>query len=344
MFEAEDWERSWRERLPEALPETVVEGSFGVLAALGCREPEVLALLLEVFTDLHRGSTRTVLGPSRWLPALDAGRGKGVLVEAGLVVDLGDAVAGAAVHRREQAIRGLLDARSAQAPGGRDAGMQAAVAAMDDLGDDQRAALERAASASTLAVVGGPGTGKTWLTARLVRAWLTAGIPARRVACLAPTGKAAQRLGEALADLPVPPPQTLHRLLGWASDPTGPERVPPPVDAVLVDEASMVELEMMERLLTALNPERWSWSETRSSSLRSRRGRRFATSWSTGPSWWRDWRSGGGKTIPSPPSPARWQRAKRRRLGSMGFRPRRRRGSSSCPPSLAYSKTGPERD
>jgi len=259
VFEADGWERSWRDRLPDSLPETVVEGSFGVLASLEARDPNVLALLLELLTDLHRGSTRTRLGPSRWLPELDPRRGKTALVEAGLIVDLGDDVAGVAVHRREQTIRRLLQARTASPLAEGRARMEAAVAAMTDLGPDQKTALERAASARTLAVVGGPGTGKTWLTARLVRAWLEAGIPPRRVACLAPTGKAAQRLGEALAELPVPPPQTLHRMLGWASDPSGPERVPPPVDAVLIDEGSMVELAMMERLLATLSPERLVW-------------------------------------------------------------------------------------
>ncbi|MEM1022843.1 MAG: AAA family ATPase [Myxococcota bacterium] len=257
MFELDEWERAWRARLPEGLPETVVEGSFGIMASLSTESPDVLALLLDVFTDLHRGSTRTRLGPSFSLPGRDTSKGKGPLVEAGLLVDLGEWVAGATVHRQERSIQEALRARAHRTlDTDQGARMRSAVDRGGALGDDQRAALEKACQASTLAIVGGPGTGKTWLTALIVEAWLEAGLPSRRIACLTPTGKASQRLGEALGALPVPSPQTLHRMLGWGSRSRTRESEPLPVDAVLVDEASMVDLDLMERLLLQLDPER----------------------------------------------------------------------------------------
>ncbi|MCZ8073813.1 MAG: exodeoxyribonuclease V subunit alpha [Paucibacter sp.] len=132
---------------------------------------------------------------------------------------------------------------------------------------------------SRLAVItGGPGTGKTYTAARLL-ALLFAVHPQRqtlRVALAAPTGKAAARLkqsiesalqglAEALApdfDLRelashIGPARTLHALLG-ARPETRAFRAdaahPLELDVLIVDEASMVHLEMMASLLEALPP------------------------------------------------------------------------------------------
>lgn len=136
---------------------------------------------------------------------------------------------------------------------------------------DLQATAARVALTRRLAVVtGGPGTGKTTTVARIV-ALLLADDPARQVALAAPTGKAAARLREAVAsevgklDLPaavrarVPVEgRTLHRLLGYrphddrfARDA---ER-PLTEDVVIVDEASMVDLLLMDALLAALRPD-----------------------------------------------------------------------------------------
>jgi len=130
---------------------------------------------------------------------------------------------------------------------------------------------------SRLAIVtGGPGTGKTYTAARLLAALLAVdSTPERlRVALAAPTGKAAARLRQsletALAGLQarvgdtldlagfatrIGPARTLHGLLGARP---GTRRLrhhaaaPLDVDVLIVDEASMVHLEMMAALLAAL--------------------------------------------------------------------------------------------
>jgi len=109
-----------------------------------------------------------------------------------------------------------------------------------------------------LAIVsGGPGTGKTTTVLQLI-ALARALNPGLDVALAAPTGKAAGRLAEVVAGRDVPAePQTLHRLLGY-----NPARQtvkydatkPLPHDLVVVDEASMVDLGLMARLVDALAP------------------------------------------------------------------------------------------
>lgn len=121
-------------------------------------------------------------------------------------------------------------------------------------------------------VTGGPGTGKTTTVARML-ALLAARAPGTRIALAAPTGRAAARLAEAVtdalardvadgrldADVAARVPrqaQTLHRLLGWQR--TGAFRhdatLPLPYDVVVVDEASMVDLPMMAKLVDAVAP------------------------------------------------------------------------------------------
>jgi exodeoxyribonuclease V alpha subunit len=115
-------------------------------------------------------------------------------------------------------------------------------------------------------ISGGPGTGKTTIVVRVLALLQELNIVAPdRVALSAPTGKAAARLREAVAQAstgselldvsPLGEAVTLHRLLGWRSGgkpPTyGANRVIP-YDVVVVDEASMVDLALMTQLLEAL--------------------------------------------------------------------------------------------
>jgi exodeoxyribonuclease V alpha subunit len=120
-------------------------------------------------------------------------------------------------------------------------------------------------------ITGGPGTGKTWTVARLLALLLEqADGENLRVKLAAPTGKAAARLQEALvaalAGLACSEvvkarlqaknlTTTIHRLLGTIPRSTNfrhHARNPLPVDVLVVDEASMVSLPLMAKLLVAL--------------------------------------------------------------------------------------------
>jgi exodeoxyribonuclease V alpha subunit len=105
-------------------------------------------------------------------------------------------------------------------------------------------------------ITGGPGTGKTLVAAAIVRTFIERGIGP--IALAAQTGKAANRLTEVMvqqlgAEPPPPAGQTLHRLLGYRGDGFAHHAQSPlPVGAVIVDEASMIDLELMDALLDAL--------------------------------------------------------------------------------------------
>jgi exodeoxyribonuclease V alpha subunit len=116
------------------------------------------------------------------------------------------------------------------------------------LSEKQRAALGLILSSKVSILTGGPGTGKTTLI-RAVCETLTD--LDWRVVCCAPTGRAAQRLTEMTGF----EAQTIHRLLGWKSSDHGfrfrsDNRLY--VDLLIVDEASMVGLELMDCLIQAL--------------------------------------------------------------------------------------------
>ncbi len=115
-------------------------------------------------------------------------------------------------------------------------------------------------------ISGGPGTGKTTTVVRVLALLqeLNMLVP-DRVALSAPTGKAAARLREAVAQAStgselldvsrLGEAVTLHRLLGWRSGgrpPTYGTNRAIPYDVVIVDEASMVDLALMTQLLEAL--------------------------------------------------------------------------------------------
>ncbi len=108
-----------------------------------------------------------------------------------------------------------------------------------------RIALERPLSVLT----GGPGTGKTTCI-RLLIAALEG--ERRRYALASPTGRAAKRLSEATGR----PASTIHRLLGFSPGEGFKynERNPLPVDLLVVDEASMLDLLLAHHLLKALRP------------------------------------------------------------------------------------------
>jgi len=124
-----------------------------------------------------------------------------------------------------------------------------------DLDEAQRSAVEHALRAGVSVLTGGPGTGKSRTVAALVALAERAG---RSVALAAPTGRAAKRLEELCST----PASTLHRLLG-AQPRTRGEEVsfaggfarnpdwPLDEDVVVVDEASMLDVELANALLIA---------------------------------------------------------------------------------------------
>ena len=118
----------------------------------------------------------------------------------------------------------------------------------------QRQAVRMAAEGGVLLLTGGPGTGKTTSLRGIVALYRHMGLD---VALLAPTGRAAKRLGE-VTDCDA---QTIHRALGMSyNDLTGQAAFkkngsdPLEAHAVIVDEMSMVDLELMQALLEALRP------------------------------------------------------------------------------------------
>ena len=155
---------------------------------------------------------------------------------------------------------------SGPSPAARDAFAALFPARADGALDRQALAAAAALRRRALFVAGGPGTGKTYTAARLL-ALALADAPATRVALAAPTGKAAGRLSESIAEAlgelgalggPVPTEAvTLHRLLGASVHRPGfrhDARSPLPHDLVLVDEGSMIDLPLFDALLAALKP------------------------------------------------------------------------------------------
>lgn len=131
----------------------------------------------------------------------------------------------------------------------------------------QKAALEAVAQQGLTIITGGPGTGKTYTLARIIAA-LNQALPNLRIAMAAPTGKAAQRMKEALQnsfndeklshlmteDLKNLNPVTLHRLLGLGAQqqPRFNAKQPLPFDVIVVDEASMLDLQLANMLFSAV--------------------------------------------------------------------------------------------
>nr|WP_314368872.1 exodeoxyribonuclease V subunit alpha [uncultured Acinetobacter sp.] len=134
--------------------------------------------------------------------------------------------------------------------------------------EHQQAALKMVLQQGLSIITGGPGTGKTYTLARIIAA-LNQTIPDIRIAMAAPTGKAAQRMQEALQnsfndpkllesglitdELRNQTTQTLHRLLGMGNRqiPRFHPKQPLPYDVIVVDEASMLDLTVATLLFEA---------------------------------------------------------------------------------------------
>lgn len=210
--------------------------------------------------------------------------GSKLVRQGALVVDHGLVYLQRYHHQEAQVVADLRARASLDAPG---VDEQVLAAGLERIfpGEgyaEQRVAARTLAGARTAVLTGGPGTGKTTtvagLLALLAEQAAAAGERPLRVGLAAPTGKAAARVKAAVSDalagilerttdpatravvgpLGEVEAMTLHRLLGWS--PASRSRFRHhranrlPHDVVLVDEASMVSLTHMARLLEALRP------------------------------------------------------------------------------------------
>jgi exodeoxyribonuclease V alpha subunit len=116
------------------------------------------------------------------------------------------------------------------------------------LSEEQRRAVELAASSRLLILTGGPGCGKTFTTKTIVALWRAMG---KTLRLSAPTGRAAQRL----AELTGVEAKTIHRLLAFDSKTMQfrhNEEHPLEAEALVVDETSMLDLFLAHSLFKAI--------------------------------------------------------------------------------------------
>lgn len=116
------------------------------------------------------------------------------------------------------------------------------------LADLQKDAIRKVIMSKVLIITGGPGTGKTTLVNSLIRILEK---KEQRILLASPTGRAAKRLSEVTGR----EASTLHRLLEYSPKKGGFQRNedrPLDADLVIVDEASMVDILLMNHLLKAI--------------------------------------------------------------------------------------------
>jgi exodeoxyribonuclease V alpha subunit len=115
--------------------------------------------------------------------------------------------------------------------------------------ETQLEAIHNAFTERLSLITGGPGTGKTMSIRAVAGCAVAQGV---KVTLVAPTGRAAIRMGEA-SGLRA---RTVHSALGWipGEGPEHDEQDPLPCDLLIVDESSMANLELMVALMRAVGP------------------------------------------------------------------------------------------
>ena len=119
-----------------------------------------------------------------------------------------------------------------------------------ELAELQKETIREAITSKAMVLTGGPGTGKTTLVNCLIRILEKKG---QRILLASPTGRAAKRLGEVTKR----EAKTIHRLLEYSPKEGGFKRNednPLEADLVIIDEASMIDILLINHLLKAIPP------------------------------------------------------------------------------------------
>ena len=196
--------------------------------------------------DAEAGDEPDVGGPPRRRP-LPAGprvqgrnrdRERGALADAA-AADASEGAEEAAASRQQQAD---------------DAAAAAAEVELDledgiELSEEQRLAVAKAQSGRLLVLTGGPGTGKTYAVRQIVREWRRRN---KKVVLACPTARAASVLSEAVGQSA----STIHRLLEYNPQEERYKRDQNnqlDADALVIDEASMLDLKLAARVRRAIH-------------------------------------------------------------------------------------------